>query len=393
MKLDVAAVKQIFNAKALATDGLTLGQIPDNTLAIIDESTGLSESSMLPDEFIIAGKVNGKVYTSIRTIKKSSMIDLQVSEQRAGTNEAWVGTLNSCGCAAPVTLTINIDEASLLLRDGLTWSHRDFVVEVPTEELTCMCSCDGTYKVYENNVMTALLHKAILRKDSPFYTSRVIFDYTSMNIPTGSAYPGSPTEGMLFLKSDVSQFAVYVDGNWHLFASDLGEILDVDSFVELMKGINTDPNATVEGPMLSLLLEGKSQPMPAYKDLEPNYIYPRGVRLQPALAVGKGNNVFHTPFRKAVSVVYPIGDGYDMRAEEFASMGYYTNMQNPVLCGPFTDPDLIYQFENFKTYDAITFAQLADKTKKNDGDKGLINVTIATEDPGVLSSLRSLFNV
>ena len=64
MKSNIADNRQLFNAKAMATAGLTVDAIPDNTLGIIDVSTGLTVIptyfGAYPDKTRIVGKVNGQ---------------------------------------------------------------------------------------------------------------------------------------------------------------------------------------------------------------------------------------------------------------------------------------------------------------------------------------------
>lgn len=393
MKSTIAITKQLFNVKALATAGLLPEAIPNDTVGIVDTSTGLTVTSALPAEFTIIGKVNGKPYFSISDIKKSEIKKAYKQDRRVAEPEGWVTTLESCGCMGPVTLTIGIDETSLRLRDGMTWTHRDFVVEVPTAEMACHCSCDGVHKVYENNVMTMLLHNAIQKKNSPFYTSAVII--STDGLPTGAAYPPTPAEGDVFIKTGTTPgVQIYKNGDWVLLATTTGVVTDVEGFVEFFKGVNTDSSTTNEGPMLSLAITGKNLPTPNYNDLELNYIYPRGARLSPAITIGKGNNTTTVAFTKTNSLVYEMGAGYDLRREEFESMNFYTNLNyHNRICGGFQSPDLVYQFENQKSYDEVGFEYHSETTLANDGETRLTGVVLATTEASVYTTLKTLFGV
>jgi len=167
-----------------------------------------------------------------------------------------------------------------LLIPEIDWTHNDFVVAVAPQELLCSCSCDGTKKVYENNIITKVLYDKIIAINSPFYTAEVTEE------------DGTP-------------------------------VPDVAAFVLANEAVNTDDDDTNDGPKLKLVIKGKLSPAVTYKDLDVNYVYPRGVKLNPALTVNGESTI---AFTETQSLGFEVGAGYDLRAEEFESMSLYTNL-------------------------------------------------------------------
>lgn len=392
MKSTNADIKQLFNAKALASAGLTPANIPNNTFGIVDVSTGLTVTT-LPAKFNIISKVNGKTYHSFSEIESAKIIRKMSKDYQAPVAQSWSATIDCCSCIDQAVLTIGIDETSLQMRDGLTWTHKDFAVVVQPEELKCLCSCDGTFKVHENNVFTSLLNKKILAMNSPFYTSSVSISIADAD--TGANLPAEATaeEGELFVKTGTSEGTYFFDGvAWDLIADPTGLITDVDDFLATFEERNTDPATTVFGPMLNLNITGIVQPTPNYNDLEVNYIYPRGVRLQPALQIGKKGCV--TKFTEVTPIQFELGAGYDLRAEEFENMSYYTDLNfYPTLSDGIQNSAMKYQFDNQTNYNVITFEYLTDKVEVNEGDKRLFGVTIATSNGTLFGTLKTLFGL
>jgi hypothetical protein len=77
------------------------------------------------------------------------------------------------------------------------------------------------------------------------------------------------------------------------------------------------------------------------------------------------------------ALVYEIGSGYDLRAEEWDSMNYYTNLNYyPQLSDGIQAKNLVYQFENGVNYDTLTFEFYTDKVETNNGDKRLFGVLL-----------------
>src|SRR5690606_26255559 len=145
-------------------------------------------------------KLNGKVYYSFDVIEKDKIKYKNAKAYTAPAVNIWETTIESCNCIDGVQLVLNIDEASLMQRDGLTWTHRDFVVEVSPQELKCFCRCDGQKRVYENNVLTMLLVQKINSSDSPFYEAAATLDIS--NVDTGGTLPVSDEEqGDLYIKT------------------------------------------------------------------------------------------------------------------------------------------------------------------------------------------------
>lgn len=393
MKSTLADIKQLFNVKAIATAGLTPTAIPNNTLGIVDEATNLTvvpaNFAALPPKFKIIAKLNGVVYYSFDDIEKSKLKNLVAKAYTAPVNDIWETTIESCKCIETVLLNIGLDEASLIQRDGLTWTHRDSIVEVSPQELKCFCNCDGQREVYENNVLTMLLAQKINTSESPFYEAQVKADITG--VATGASFPGTPVAGDLFIKTGASAGLNMYNGTaWVIMGNATGTLTDVSAFVEAYKTVNTDEDPDNDGPLLKLVLIGKTLDYGNYNDLEVNYVYPRGTRITPSLSVdGKG-----IEFTNTQTAVFEIGAGYDLRAEEWDNMNHYTNMNYyPRLSDGIQAKNLTYQFENGTNYNTVTFEFFTDKVERNNGDKRLFGVLLGTSDTTVFNSLKAMFGL
>jgi len=329
MKSTLADIKQLFNVKAIAYN-TNINALDEGQFGVFPEDSDVSVPAgttfaTLPAKFRIISKLNGKIYYSFDTIEKSKVFNQVASPYKAEQVNVWEGIIEHCNCINGVQLVINIDEQSLIQRDGLTWTHRDFVVAVSPQELLCHCACDGTKAVYENNILTKLLFEKINALNSPFYEAEVVQE------------DGTP-------------------------------VPDVAAFVLANEAVNTDADDTNDGPKLKLVIKGKPQPAGLYRDLEVNYVYPRGVRLNPAVHI---NNELAIQFTQTQALGYEIGAGYDLRAEEFESMSLYTNMNfYPRLSDGIQSPDLVYQFENNKNYDTVTFEFYSKKSGLEDVPEG-----------------------
>lgn len=353
MKSTLADNKQLFNVKAIAVAGLAPTAIPEGQLGVIDEATGLTvvpaNFTALPERFSIISKLDGKVYYSFDTIEKAKIKNQIAKDYVAPQINIWETVIESCNCIKGVQLNLNIDEASLMQRDGLTWTHRDSFVEVSPQELKCFCNCSGEYPIYENNVMTMLLAQKVNGVESSFYEAEV----------------------------------------WN--ADDDSVITDVKAFVESNKAVNTDDDDTNDGPLLKLVIKGKPQVAPNYNDLEVNYIYPRGVKLAPALTI---DDKVSTTFTETQELVYELGAGYDMRAEEwdnfnnYTDLNYYTRLSDGI-----QNPNMKYQFENSTNYNTVTLEFYTDKVERNNGDKRLFGILFGTSVTGVYNSLKAMFGL
>jgi hypothetical protein len=167
---------------------------------------------------------------------------------------------------------------------------------------------------------------------------------------------------------------------------------DVAAFVLANEEANTDSDLTKDGPKLKLVIKGKLSPVVSYKDLDVNYVYPRGVKLNPAVTI---NGEATIPFTQTQALHFEIGAGYDLRAEEFESMSLYTNLNfYPRLSDGIQNPDLIYQFENFKRYKTVTFEFNSKKSGLEDvpeGDNKKFGVLFGTESAGIFVELIKMF--
>lgn len=316
MKSELSDVRRLINVKSIAyaktpaqmVNG-DLGIFPDGSLTSMVAGTTFAT---LPDKFRILYKYDGKLRVPQEDTYKAAILDQNFKNYQAELVNRWEGTLTACDCTKVVQVNINIDEDSLRRRDGTTWAHQDFYVEIAPSELTCVCDCTGK-QVYDNNVMTRLLYKKITAVNSPFYTAKV-------------------------KKSD---------------GTALNTIADIDQFIADNKIVNTDANTTNDSLKLTLVIEGKLQGGKSYRDLDINYTYPRGVRISAVAVINGDTSITFTETQK---LQYEHGAGYDLRDEEHRHMNSYTNLYYRMTNSDGTpSADLIYQFENGKNYDVINF--------------------------------------
>jgi len=358
MKNTLADVRQLFNVKALAAAGLSPSAIPADTFGIVDEASNVTVApanfAALPDSFRFVSKLGGMVYQSAGTLRKDCLGKKSKRPYKAGQEELWSATVTHCGCLRSVSLGIHIGDDRLLRNNGLTWADRDTVFAATREELEAQCECQGgtVHETYQNHIATKLLWQKITAENSPFYTAYV---------------------------EDES-------GN------SLATLAAIEAFIAANKAVNTDSDATNDSDKLVLFIEGKPQPPGKYADLEANYTYPRGVSLLPSATVNGGIGI---AFTKAVPLVYPSGDGYDLRAEEFAAMSLWTGLNHypQTSCG-LPSKDLVYQFENGKQYHTVGFEACAEKSGLEDvfeGNSRKWHITLGTESSGLYTQLGNIF--
>lgn len=357
MNSTLSDIKQMFNVTKIAS-ATTIDAMVDGEIGIFPEGVDTSVAATvdyltLPAKFKIISKLNGKVYTSFDTIEKSKMFNQISKAYKAETVNIWKVVIENCSCIEGVVLNIGIDEQSLIQRDGLTWTHKDFLVVVTPEELLCKCSCDGTDAVYENHLITELLYNKVNALKSPFYEAEVqLADGTPFATP--------------------ADLATYIAAN---------------------KTVNTDALATNNTEKLTLVIKGKKSSPRQYRDLEVNYVYPRGVRLNPSVSVNSGAK--NIAFTQVAPLVYELGAGYDLRAEEFENMNYYTNLNfYPVLSDGIASQNLVYQFENNTNYSVVNFEFFSKKSGLQDvpeGEHKKFGVLLATKTPAVFAKLVSIF--
>lgn len=405
MESYLADVKQVFNVKDIAAVGLAPDAIPNNTVGFLDSSTNLTVApttvwAAMPDTFAIIAKIDGKVYYSFSDIDKNTVIRKNKVNYVAPRPNAWEGVIDCCACINNVTLNIHVDDSELVDQDGLTWTHRDFAVEVSTQEMKCLCSCDGTHKVFENNIMTMLLVNKVNAMNSPYYEAGAAIDISSLD--TGTTAPptgGSEAEGDLYVRTGTTSPGLYAyDGTaWNLVGDETGVLTDIETFVETMKAQNTASPVVNAGPLLKFTLTGKIKETPEYANLEPNYVYPRGARITPSIDVSGKCSV---EFTETQTMRYEQGAGYDLRAEEWEVMNYYTNLNFlPQLSDGLQNSKLKYQFENGKTYDTISLEFTTPNVETNSGRRRLFGITFGVEQTtvgtptAVFTNLAAMFGV
>lgn len=385
MKNTLAVNKQLFNVKNIAystnVDNLTEGQFG---IFADGSETSIADGASLPEAFRLVSMVGGKMYYSFDTISKAAMSNTVSDDYQAEQVNIWETTIENCSCIKDLLLRINIDERTLEMRDGLTWAHSDFVVQLTTKELECLCDSDGN-QVYENNVLTGLVANKVNDMDSPFYEAEVTVDVTGVTVYADAAARDTATipgavKGDLAIITDVAALTQFDGTAYVVVGTSAGLITDVEAFSENNKDINTDADQNNDGLKLQLVIKGKVQDPGLYRDLEVNYVYPRGVRIKPALIIDGYSGNGATVFTETQAVAYERNAGYDLRAEEFDNMNYYTDLNYyPQLTDGIAGPDLVFQFENGKNYDVVNFEFVTDKVNKNDGDKRLFGVLLAAE--------------
>lgn len=395
MKSNIADNRQLFNAKAMATAGLTVEAIPDNTLGIIDVSTGLTvipaNFAAYPDKTRIVGKVGGSTYFSFAEIEKASIERKSKLPYVAPQTEVWTGTIENCKCTDSVKLSIHVNDETLKNRDGLTWAHLDNYVEVKAAEMRCYCDYTGTAPVYENHVLTSLLVASVNNSNSPFYGASAKVPVAGFISGSGTTLPVSPSPGEQFVKTGTNAGLYVYTTVWVLVGAADGTLIDPMAYAAAYKDINTDEIPHNDGPLMSITIFAKAKTTPNYNDMEANYVYPRGTTLQPGLTI---DGVVGIQFTKTTPAVFEKGAGYDFRAEEFDNMGYYTQvLHRNLLSGTFLDPKVKFQFENGVNYNSIAFDFSTKKVNSNDGDRRLFGVTIGTSVTAVYNQLVAMFSI
>jgi len=356
MKSTLSNNKQLFNVKSITTANKNLGQIAEGEFAFINEETNLTvvptSFANLPAEFRLVSKLNGKIYYGLDTVKKDTISKLVAKEYVAPTGNVWKGIIENCDCSKSVLLQIHINDDELMRRDGFTWTHRDTHFELTPQELECLCDCDGK-GVYENHLLTKMLFDKITAVDSAFYTASV------------------ETES----------------------GTQLADSAAIQSFIDGKKADNTDDDDTNDSEKLVLVIKGKVKATPLYRDIEVNYVYPRGTALTVNAVVNGNVNI---AFTEETALGFEIGAGYDMRAEERDCMSLYSDLNHqPRLSDGVAHPNLVYQFENGVNYDTISFEFSTDKVERvgTADTKGFAMVLGAETGSSVSTALKAAFGI
>lgn len=384
MKSTLANNKQLFNVKDIAyattIDNLAEGQFgifPEGSVTSI--AATVNTFAELPESFTILSKVGGKIYNSFDTIKKSKIRNILFKEYQPEQVNVWETIINYCDCVNGFYLKVGIDEQSLIQTNGLTWTDTDFIVGVTAEEIDCQCQ-DGVLSAYDNNIVTKMAVEKVNALNSPFYEAEIKYDVTGMTVYANQAAltsaNGSPTKGDLGVVTGEG-LKQYDGSAWEVVGTVSGVITDVDSFIENSETINKDTNTT-NNLLLTLVIKGKIIPSGNYNDLEVNYVYPRGVRLNPSVSVNEGAKSF--PFTQTQALQFEIGAGYDMKAEEWECLSLYGTLNHyPRLSDGIQAPGLVYQFENGVNYDTLAFEFFTDKVEANNGDSRSFFVLLGAE--------------
>lgn len=404
MKHTIAQNKQLFNVKAIA-DSVTIDALADGQFGVFGADATTSEAAnatyaQLPDEIRIIARLNGELYYSFDSFKKANIFNANAKAYTAGAVNIWEGTVSStaCACISTATLNINLDEETLMRERGLSWVNRDNVVVSAPKELTDLCDCAGN-PTYDNHLITNELYKNINNSESPFYLAKVKYDVSGLTTYADAAARdaaiAAPAGGEIVLVTDVAEMQVYdlASTSWVAVAPLSGILTDataVEAFITATTALNTDSTAGTDTGKLILVIEGKPATAKNFKDLDVNYIYPRGVKFQPSIVLnGNGPSI---EFTETQEIGYEIGAGADLRAEEFDSLSLYTGLNHyPQLSDGIASEDLIYQFENGVNYNTLDFEFVTDKVNRNDGDKRSFGVMLGTSDTGIYNALVTMF--
>lgn len=400
METILANNKQMFNASQIAFS-TNIENLTDGQFAVFAEGSDTSVASgtnfsTLPDKFYMAVKRHGRLYRSFDTIDKSQIIRKNKQPYTAPVSNIWQTVIEHCNCIKGFNLTIHVEDMCRIQDEGMTWAHKDFVVDVQPKELQCLCSCDGKFPVYENNVITKLLVEKVTAMKSPYYNAFATIDVSGIDVEDDLDDINAledPTTGQLVINDDTNELLVYTGTAWVVVGTSAGLITDLGVFVEALKTINTDSDDTNNGPMLQFNIESAIFPTPEFKDLDVNYCYPRGIHIKPAITV---NNMVAMPFTEIQAMVFELNAGYDLRAEEWDVMSYsYPSGHYPVLSDGIAAANLKYQFANNVNYNVISFEFLSPNTTTNDGRNRLFGVKVAsaTNISGLYTALQTLFGV
>lgn len=309
--------KQLFNVKEIAPAGLTLDQITEGMLAIVDVTTDLTVAPNsfedLPKKFRMAYLMNGHMRFGFDCIVKDDIVWTEAQEYQAPQQNKWEVVIDHCRCIDSVRLNLFLEDERLNAMQGLTWGDTESYVEVSPQEMECYCSCNeaGTYA---NNILTLLLYKQILAKNSCLYTASV------------------ETEG----------------------GEKLDTIEKIEKFIEDNKEVNTDKEEGNDGEKLKLILEGK--PYKGFARFNPynyNAITPVGLKMQPGLSV---NGSAKATVKELTKLEFEIGNGMDLVAFEHKNRGYYLREgQFPTHKCDHGFNHVPFEFEESKKYDTVTF--------------------------------------
>lgn len=397
MKSTLSDNRQLFNVKAIAPAGLAPDEIPNDTLGIIDMSTGLSVSpttyNTMPDEYKLVAKVNNKFYLSFDEIEKSKVISATKQPYQAPQVNVWEGVIENCDCMESAILKINIEDDALLRRDGMRHSHTDLYFELSPKDLKCHCSCVKK-SVYDNNIMTSLFVEKVNAANSQFYEASAKIDLTDVAVYADDAARDAaitaPVAGQVVV-SGVS-LTQYDGTAWAIIGDDQGNVADPMAFTLASKEVNTDEDETNDGEKLILVISSKIPGLSSYSDLDVQYEYPRGTRIMPSVQTNGSTNI---QFTEVQEIQYELNAGMDLRKEEFDNMSLYTDLNfYPQLTDGIASRDLVYQFENNKQYNVVNIEFLSKKSGLEDVHESThktFSVLLASETLAVYNILATLF--
>lgn len=343
MKSIISDIRYMFNVKEVAAGKeateLTAGQVgfygPDSV-----QSLTLGAYADLPEEFQIIG-FTGKQY--IRTpyvIKKKFIHNLIQKAPTQAQGEIWVGTIDHCDCIHGFELNIHVDETSLMDRDGFTWAHRDKYFGMTADEVDCYCKDGESIAVEDNQRITVALYNKI--KNDP-------------------------------MVSDLYEVAI-------------GAMVGAEGEEELTE---VEPDALPEGQSVSLIIKGKILDDGEFGHDPDDYTHLRGVRLMPSISLNGGAKGI--AFEKTQDLVYGVGSGVDLRAEEFDNMNLYTDLNFEMRSSDgLLSNKIKYQFENEKEYHTLTFEY--DRSKQDragEGDMNTVLVLMGSETESVLNTIKT----
>lgn len=337
MKSTISDIRYIFNVKALAK-GKAIDALQPGELGIFSPDAATSTSATtfagMPKEFNFVLNTGKGMIISPWIANKNRIVNPIEKAPTTAQPEIWETTITNCECTKGFSLKVHIDETTLMNQEGFNWGHQDTHIGMTSEEMDCYCQDGEFISTEDNNRVTVALAKKIIAANSPYYTAKVMEDVEGVDT----------------------------------------EVTDLDSL---------DGSANVK-----LQIVGKNIPTEAYGTIETNYVHLRGVKLTPVITLNDGRGI---EFTKIQELEYAVGEGYDLKAEEWDNMNTYTTLNYQTrLSDGLPSNNIYYQFEDGKSYHTFTMEYDRDKQDRaGEGDKNRILLVFASETEAIINELAT----
>lgn len=347
------------NRSLIVVDAIKKGSVETalnastNGTVFIKPSTGQGDDVAITDEgYRVLSKFDGKIYQSFGTIRKKDILYVNAKEYKAPVAEVWEAT-PTCQCSNPnktLKLEINISSPYYENTNGaFNMGNNKFYTAVDKGK----CNYDGdceTVGVYKNHLLVRAIYAEYLAQGGS--------EYYTMTIKEG--------------------------------ANALADLAAVDAFIATNKAVNTDANKTNNSKPLTIVLTAKIVSPTLYRDLDVNYVYPRGIKLNPVFILDEEQVL---KFTQTTKLVQEIGSGYDLKDEERSVMSLHTDLKNyPTLIDGTPSPELVYQVDASKKYHTVT-VEYKSPTSLHAEDYTPVSITFATTDQAVFTKLKTIFTL